>query len=603
MKGMERFDLPKWLPDGASDVQSPLFEDLAKTLDMTISALAAANRLAPDAPGPSATEEMLRLYGRGRDLIRTLLTICRAHLGLNPTDGASVAARSRLLARREELDRAAAKVFAAVRALPEPGSDAEADRNYDVYPEIRRWKLYVLTLPPTLSKERVGAALVREAMTPLYALHTHMTSTMSLSVEDSGRHVRRQSFGMSLSILRNSDDPVLRRTTFEAMNAWFASHANAFADLLNAISGLRVAIWRESGEGFPEVHLHRERTSVESYRAMLAALDDALPEIRRSVTLRARMAMKTPDGEPDPKTAPCHLTAPLPGALWTRGSSYIDHMRDLLAASKNVDPSFGAFLREAHEKHWVDGRNFASKTGSSWCDDLPALGAVRILTHFYPNLESEVRVAHLFGVAHHLRLLHGASPAARLFPLSVTEIAGKFYEALLLRHLRREAEGTGNESLRLAVYWLDLSRMTNFLLTIPARHRLLSDIYRERYAGALSVRTLNELSDAAWHHYFGDTTTGADRYVWAYKPHFYRQETIAYDWQYVFGYLLGDMLADRFENDPQAEGGVRKFWAESGLLSTDELIRRWLGEDPKSPTFWRKCIEKALKPMKEREAS
>ena len=189
--------------------------------------------------------------------------------------------------------------------------------------------------------------------------------------------------------------------------------------------------------------------------------------IRRSVTLRARMAMKTPDGKPDPKTAPCHLTAPLPGALWTRGSSYIDHMRDLLAASKNVDPSFGAFLREAHEKHWVDGRNFASKTGNSWCDDLPSLGAVRILTHFYPNLESEVGVAHLFGVAHHLRLLHGASPAARLFPLSVTEIAGKFYEALLLRQLRKEAEGTGNESLRLAVYWLDLSRMTNFLLTIP----------------------------------------------------------------------------------------------------------------------------------------
>ena len=117
------------------------------------------------------------------------------------------------------------------------------------------------------------------------------------------------------------------------------------------------------------------------------------------------------------------------------------------------------------------------------------------------------------------------------------------------------------------------------------------------------MRTLNELSDAAWRHYFGDTTTGSDRYVWAYKPHFYRQETIAYDWQYVFGYLLGDMFADRFEKDPQAEGGVRKLWAESGLLPTDELIRRWLGEDPKSPAFWRKCIEKTLKPMKEREAS
>lgn len=596
---MERLNLPKWASDGTSDVQSPLFSDLAKTLDMTISALAAANRLAPDVPGPSATDEMLRLYGRGRDLIRTLLTICRAHLGLNPTDGASVAARSRLLARREELDRAAARALAAVRAMPEPGSDAEADRHYDTYPEIRRWKLYVSTLPTSSWKEFSGASLMREAMTPLYALHTHMTSTMSLAAEDSGRHVRRQSFGMSLSILRNGDDPVLRRTTFEAMNAWFASHANAFADLLNAISGLRVAIWRASGAHFPEVHLQKERTSVEAYRAMLNALDEALPEVRRSVTIRARMAMKTKNGEPDPKTLPCHLTAPLPGALWTRGSTYADHLRDLITASANVDPSFGVFLREAHEKHWVDGRNFASKTGSSWCDDLPSLGAVRILTHFYPNLESEVRVAHLFGVAHHLRLLHGASPAARLFPLSVTEIAGKFYEALLLRQLRKEAEGTGNESLRLSVYWLDLSRITNFLLTIPARHRLLGDIYRERLFGALSVRTLNELSDAAWHHYFGDTTIGADRYVWAYKPHFYRQETIAYDWQYVFGYLLGDMLADRFEKESLVSGGVRKLWAESGLLSTDELIRKWLGDDPRSSAFWRKCIEKALKPVRE----
>lgn len=75
---MERLNLPKWASDGTSDVQSPLFSDLAKTLDMTISALAAANRLAPDVPGPSATDEMLRLYGRGRDLIRTLLTISTA---------------------------------------------------------------------------------------------------------------------------------------------------------------------------------------------------------------------------------------------------------------------------------------------------------------------------------------------------------------------------------------------------------------------------------------------------------------------------------------------------------------------------------------------
>lgn len=67
----------------------------------------------------------------------------------------------------------------------------------------------------------------------------------------------------------------------------------------------------------------------------------------------------------------------------------------------------------------------------------------------------------------------------------------------------------------------------------------------------------------------------------------------------MFGYLLGDMLADRFEKEPLVSGGVRKLWAESGLLSTDELIRKWLGDDPRSSAFWRKCIEKALKPVRE----
>lgn len=599
---MRDTELPRWTVNGTSDVKSDVFRDLSQTLDMTTSSLSAALRMAGDHPGPAAVDEMLHLYGRGSDLVRTLLTICRAHQGVNAADGASVAARSRLLARKAELDAAGRRVLSIVRALPNPGEDLEADRTYETYPEILSWKRASESLGSVWEEKVSGVSYLHEVMTPLYALHTHMTSTMSIEVEATGHHPRRQSYGLSLAVLRNSDDPILRRTTFESMNAWFASHANAFADVLNAISGLRVALWKEAGLRFPEVHLKRERTSPEAYRAMLTAIDEALPDIRRSVTMRARMALSLSLSDPDPKMPVCHLMAPFPENIRTRGSTYGDHLRDLAASSAAVDPSFGAFLREAHERHWVDGRNFSLKTGSSWCDDLPSLGAVRILTHFYPNLASEVRVAHLFGVAHHLRILHAGSPAERCFPLSITEIAGKFYEALLLRHMRREAERSGIDAFRKTILWQDLSRLSNFLLTIPVRHRILAGLYKERLHGALSVRALNELSDDSWRHYFGDTTFGTDRYVWAYKPHFYRQETVAYDWQYVMGYLLGERLVDCFESDPEKAGGVTALWRASGLLSTDDIIRTRLGEDPTTVAFWRRCIQRVLWPLKVAEA-
>ena len=143
------------------------------------------------------------------------------------------------------------------------------------------------------------------------------------------------------------------------------------------------------------------------------------------------------------------------------------------------------------------------------------------------------------------------------------------------------------------------NRLCRFTAVLRGEARERDGREHQKLRSEVNVEAFNELSDAAWQHYFGDTTIGADRYVWAYKPHFYRQETIAYDWQYVLGYLLGDMLADRFEKEPLVSGGVRKLWAESGLLSTDELIRKWLGDDPRSSAFWRKCIEKALKPMRE----
>lgn len=78
---------------------------------------------------------------------------------------------------------------------------------------------------------------------------------MALNVKDSDGHSRIQGFGASIAVLKNADDPVLRRTTFEAMNAWFASHSPSFLDVLNAHTGFHLALLKLAGEElFPYGH-------------------------------------------------------------------------------------------------------------------------------------------------------------------------------------------------------------------------------------------------------------------------------------------------------------------------------------------------------------
>ena len=282
---------------------------------------------------------------------------------------------------------------------------------------------------------------------------------MALNVKDSDGHSRIQGFGASIAVLKNADDPVLRRTTFEAMNAWFASHSPSFLDVLNAHTGFHLALLKLAGEElFPYV-MRSERMDLRVYRALFDALEARLPRIRLAVSLRQRAFGDGP-------MRVWNLLSPSPDALYTKGRFFWGAIEDLKLAFAQLDPEFTKFLDTAAHLGWIDAHGQSMKTGGTWCDDLPALDAVRILANYLPTLSGEAALSHLLGAAWHMQVLHQAPAPARVPMLAMTELAGNFSETVLSRSLLRAAENTPEEKLH---RWQMLKRLTNCLLTIPAR--------------------------------------------------------------------------------------------------------------------------------------
>lgn len=101
--------LPSWADDGAANVRSAKFQELSFSLDVTLGALAGATAAAAERPG--TYPEVLQLFARGQDLVKTLRTICRAHLGLSAADTAAVKARGDIGHKAAELNKLVEPIF------------------------------------------------------------------------------------------------------------------------------------------------------------------------------------------------------------------------------------------------------------------------------------------------------------------------------------------------------------------------------------------------------------------------------------------------------------------------------------------------------------
>ncbi|MCI6530957.1 MAG: hypothetical protein MR428_07700, partial [Mesosutterella sp.] len=212
--------LPGWDKDGIFDVAGRQFragkERLAALLTM-----AEALEAAPGG-GPTLTE-LARVTDEARSLAWTLLTATRGALSISSSDVLASAERREVLRLSGRVERAALRLRGKLLALP-PDT-----------PELAEPALSAQMSPFALPDPFYGEkeSLRERVYEPLSLLYRQLRSRMLLTLdpEAPGEAPRRFSFSQAISILKNSDDPRLRRAVFCSMNAWIAERGELFADL------------------------------------------------------------------------------------------------------------------------------------------------------------------------------------------------------------------------------------------------------------------------------------------------------------------------------------------------------------------------------------
>lgn len=565
--------LPAWNRSAVPALGIDEFQNEIERLEARVIALEAVAARRP--AGSAALSEVVLMTDAARDLAQSLKTVCRARQSINVTDTLANAWRVGVNRLNVRLEKAAEQISEAVYALPE---DARRE------PPLSVWCSTFLNAPKRPSP------LMAAMVLPLSAQHAHLTSTMKLRVPSEDGHLLNMSYTQATALIKTSDDTRLRRAVFGLYSAWFAEHAPAFADLLNALLGWKLYEADSRGQDFMMHSLAIERLSPAAYEAMTRALGARLEEARRTVTERAAWlgckrlhVTQILSSMPD-------TTAETPQGLRT-----LDELLASLAdATKPADPAFGQFLERAVAENWIDAQQQSGRAGGTWCEDLPAFDAVAIFANYVANTAGAFQFAHPCGVGFLHQALHKEQAPLKRLPFSMIEIFGQLPDTMLERMMIDRLAGTPAEAV---IRWQIMRRASNHLLVIPSRHRLLVKLYQARRSGVLSVSDINALSGEAWRELMGDAVDGHDQYVWCWKPHFYRYNVNFYDWQYTFGYLVSQCLADRFLADgcTAARANLSAFAKDASRMDCDALLRKHLDADIRSRDFWEKAIDTALR--------
>lgn len=405
--------------------------------------------------------------------------------------------------------------------------------------EVRARAPFEAWLSPLAVRGSQSSPLFEAVMLPLGSQQSHLVATMKLRIPSEDGHMISLSYAQATSVLKTSPDNRFRRSVFALFNAWFAEHSAAFADLLNAVLG-----WK-----LHEAHAARRDFMTAAFEA------DRI----------------TPEG--------------LNGLDEVCGS--------LSSAMACTDPAFGRYLEEALENHWIDARSMSQRAGGTWCEDLPAYNATAVFSTLPSGTAGAFQFAHPLGVGFMHKAQHGEQAPLKRLPYSVIEIFGQLAVTMLERHMARKLEGSTEADL---LRWQLMRRASNMLLMVPSRHKLLVDLLAARRDGILLASRFNEASRRAWDAFFGGTTDGCDQYVWCWKPHLYRTNTVFYDWQYAFGYLVSQHLAETFLTSGTTASGASlgDFARDACRMRCDELIKKHLDADIRDPVFWTQAIDTAL---------
>jgi pepF/M3 family oligoendopeptidase len=437
------------------------------------------------------------------------------------------------------------------------------------------------------AEENLAADLARSGADAWSRLQETVSANLSaIWDEESGE----EKTVVQLRGLAFDPDRKVRKKAYETELAAWKRMEIPLAAALNGVKGTAVTVdGRRNYHSSLERARRSARVSQETLDALIAVMEESLPEFRRYLKAKARLIGRQ-------KLAFFDLFAPVgaqhggeEAGAGTSKWSFADARTFIVEQFRSFSDEMADYAERAFSEKWIDAKPRSGKVGGAYCASLPLLGQSRILANFDGSFSSVSTIAHELGHGYHHEVLKNQSAIHRSYPMTLAETASIFCETIVFTGAYDRAA----ESRKLGILEAFLQDVTQVIVDILSRYKFESAVFERRPSGELSAEEFKELMLEAQKATYGE---GLDEdqlhpYMWAVKGHYYNHDLSFYNFPYAFGQLFGLGLFAQYRSrgrdfPPQ----YRRILELTGRASA-EAVTAEAGFDIQTPEFWRSGID------------
>lgn len=423
--------------------------------------------------------------------------------------------------------------------------------------------------------EALAVELNRDGLHAWGQLYDDISARLRVSFEIDGER-REMSVGQAQNMARGDQRREVRRAAYEGLQEAWSSIAPICASVLNAKVGAEQTLYRRRGGDCLTDALQINRVDRETVEAIFAAAAEFRPILIRYFKAKARLLGLE-------KLEWYDVFAPVSTDGAEEKISYQEAQEFIAEQVESFSPAIADFCRMALAKQWVEVEDRPGKAQGGYCTSLLKTKEIRIFMTYGGTSDGVATLAHELGHGYHFWVMKDLPASEMNVPMGLAETASTLLEALVEQAALKQAAG----ARRLALLDERIGRAVAFLMDIPARYNLELAMHEERAKGALHEELLTELTRGAFTESFGGALGSVDELFWASKLHFYITTLPFYNFPYTFGYLFSRAVYDKAMADKSFIPKLDDLLRDTGRMRSEELGKRYLGADMRSPEFWK----------------
>jgi pepF/M3 family oligoendopeptidase len=413
------------------------------------------------------------------------------------------------------------------------------------------------------------------------------TITSQLNVNFSMDGVEKRLPMPAIIGMRSNPKEEIRRNAYVTEQAAWKSIEEPIAAALNGVKGYVTTLNHRRGRD-DALHsaIDQARIDRPTLESMLGVMKASFPIFHRYFYAKAARLGKD-------KLAWWDLFAPMGKTEITY--SFTQAREIIVENFATFSGELAEFAQRAFNNHWIDAEIRDGKRGGAFCMSLPKVKESRVLCNFDGSLDSIFTLAHELGHGFHNFCKKDKTMLQQSTPMTLAETASIMCETIVFEAIIKE---TSNPEEELAILETSLIGDSQVIVDIYSRYLFEKEVFERREVNELTAEEFCQIMENAQSATFGDSLDENFRhkYMWIWKPHYYRPGLSFYNFPYAFGLLFGiGLYAIYKEQGAKFIPLYKNLLASTGEGTAADLALKF-GIDIRSKDFW----ENSTKVIEER---